>query len=396
VRQFRWSALALIATTLSAAACADGREIRRNRKPPKLPASAPRLLRAAVQCREADDVWLDTLHTTSFGSAFIATDGGVRVLEAASARLLTYDRAGKVIDSITTSLGDPWGPGGALIRWTSDSIAVTDATQRRVVVLSPRGSAVRTINYRSVPGLTWSQVIGIAGDELLFRDIEPLTRIIKSGGFQQPAQPLRAWREGAATARLVDTLRGEEILVTGKLDSAPVFTPIPLGWNDLVAVSGRELLIARSRSGVLERRAVADSAAQSQPVWRFDSVTRAFGLTDRLLVSEYSNALFEPLNRSDQTIADQIKIDARAVPLIDDLRADAAGGVWVRVTRGDAEPRRTWVKLTANGAPGPTACLVQPFGVAVEAIDHGFGLWWEAVEDKQRRTLVRVGSTTMP
>jgi mRNA-degrading endonuclease toxin of MazEF toxin-antitoxin module len=320
----------------------------------------------------------------------------VRVLEAASARLLTYDRSGKLIDSTVTSVGDPWGPGGALIRWTSDSMAVTDATQRRVVVLSPRGAVARTISYRAVPSLVWSQVIGIAGNELLFRDIEPLTRIIKQVGFQQPPQPVRAWREGAEVARVIDTLRGEEILATGKIDSAPVFTPIPLGWNDLVAIAGGDLLIARSRSGVLERRSIADSSARRQPVWAFDSVTRPFGLTDRLLVSEYSNTLFEPLNRSEQTIAEQIKIDTRAVPLVDDLRTDRTGAVWVRVTRGDAEPRRTWVKLTPNGESGPTACLVQPFGVAVEAIDHGFGVWWEAVEDKQRRSLVRIGSTTMP
>jgi hypothetical protein len=386
----------LLLLALPLAACADGRTIRKNRKPPRLPETAPRLLRAAVACRETDEVWVDTTRTTSFGSGFIAPDGSVRVLESASGRMLRYSATGAVVDSVIATGGEPWGAGVSMIRWAGDSVAVADAAQRRVVVVAPSGSVVRTINYRPVPGLLWSQLVGRVGDELLFRDVEPLTRILKRVGFQQPPQPLRAWREGAEQPRIIDTLRGEELLVTGKIDSNPVFTAIPFGWNDLVAISGRDLVMVKSRSRTVERRSIANDSTPQRTVWRFDSITREFGLTDRLLVAEYTNALFEPLNRRDQSIAEQIKIDARAVPLVDDVRSDLTGAVWVRVTRGDAEPRRTWVKLPADGASGPTACLVQPFGVAVEAIDHGYGLWWEAYNDTQRRSLVKIGTTTIP
>jgi hypothetical protein len=385
----------LLVALLTAGACSDPKTERRNRTPPELPAGAPRLLRAAVACREGDDRWTDSTHVGSFGSAQIGSDGGARLLEAGTARLLTYDRRGQLVDSLLPPAdATGWVAGASLLRWRGDSLAIADATQRRVVVFTAAGVPSRTIDYGTVPELVFSQLIGAAADELLFRDIAPLSRTVRTTGLQQAPQPLRGWVEGASAARLIDTLRGEEVLVSGSLDSLPVFTTVPFGWMDLVAVVGGEMATLRSRAPSIVQRSGGPTGV-SRVVWSFDSTTRVLGITDRLLLTQYSNMLLQPLNRADRAIAERLQIETRPVPLVDDLRADDAGALWVRVTRGDAEPRRTWVQLPAAGS-GPTGCVVQPFGVAIEGIGQGAALTWEATETGQRRTLVAIGQTVVP
>jgi hypothetical protein len=163
---------------------------------------------------------------------------------------------------------------------------------------------------------------------------------------------------------------------------------------DLVAVVGGEMATLRSRAPSIVQRSGGPTGV-SRVVWSFDSTTRVLGITDRLLLTQYSNMLLQPLNRADRAIAERLQIETRPVPLVDDLRADDAGALWVRVTRGDAEPRRTWVQLPAAGS-GPTGCVVQPFGVAIEGIGQGAALTWEATETGQRRTLVAIGQTVVP
>lgn len=291
-------------------------------------------------------------------------EGTIAIGDANSQRVLFFDQQGAFLRSAGRE-GD--GPGEyRLPRWfgkcRDGRLAVYDGAHNSMTFLSPAGEYLEVMAVP--PFVNFDRAVSCAGPGhtiMLFNHVRH--RVTPGQHLTVPAAVVRITGPAA-----VDTVASGGVQEYYVAQSIGASSEVPLGRAMLVAAGRSLLFTADNMDGLVT---VYDSSGARRA--RF-----TLGITrHRMSRSHWDQAVrarisAEPLERSRKLLKAVLGelSPGPTLPLIDDIRADAADHLWVRTYDNYTTDLATWVVLELTGRP--VAVAVSRRSLDIRDIGHDY------------------------
>jgi hypothetical protein len=337
-------ALALLA---SAAACGDAAVARESAGPPQWRVSAEPVVSIGV----ADGDPHYQLYNVA--AATRLPDGSIAVLNQGSQSVSVFDRKGTFL---RTAGRKGQGPGEfEAPSWAGraggDTLAVWDARLKRVSFFrASTGEYVRGVTVNEANGM-FPAIVGRFGDGSLALDVGPDVFAMSRGerGLRRDPVTLRRVTPDGRTAGVLATFPGTEVFVSDHGASGFAWDDAPFGRPSYSAVGGTRLYVADGGTGEIS---IYSLTGQRTGTLRTPFSGWRIGSDD---TEQYRRAKLDPIVDASRRREVQAALEAAPVPgvapSLGGLRVDADENVWVQAYPRPADTERSWMVLSAAGAP---------------------------------------------
>jgi hypothetical protein len=301
-------------------------------------------------------------------------NGGYVVADGGNLRVLFLDEEGAVIGSVGRE-GD--GPGefrdvSVVGRGVADSLLVWDRRLRRLSVLTPGGTFVRSFALQTTDSVPFASVAGVYGDgSLLATGFAEVGDTGPSDGRQVYSSPLYHFGPKGEFRSQAGSFPGTEsyyvVYPDGGFSVFPVLFPrvsfrLPVGDRLLFATSDRYELEFMRPDGTLEMILRRD--APNVPI---GSEARRVA-TERLLASVRAGDEDET-----RAVLERMEVPEH-LPHLGDVFGDRLGRTWVREYRLEEAPTAEWIVFDESGLVVGSVGLPSNFSPRDAGADYVVGV----------------------
>ncbi|MEX0891143.1 MAG: 6-bladed beta-propeller [Gemmatimonadota bacterium] len=318
----------------------------------------------------------------------VTADGTIYVLDAGSADIRVFDAAGRTVRRVGGSGGGPGEfrrPSGMLL--SGDTLFVVDDELRRLTWLNAAGTAMATRNVPLSPtrhGMV-IRILGRAGQRLYLatgmgcyigRNAET-GRSVSADSSVDRRYRLVAVDLVSGQPTILEDVRADDIhpLYRDGGGCTVIPAPFPAATRWAFLADGRRVSLQRGeptiRIAPLSTEEVA--SADAPPPGRILTIEYRGRAVRRDDQEAYAHTVLNPpgMELWDSDIAwrtsalEEMEMP-QTIPAADDLRVDAADGVWVRRGTSPADTTATWERFDRRGNRLPA--IVLPAELRVERI----------------------------